>query len=160
MVAVTGDIHAFFTGTPRNPAAPEEGIVEFVCGSISSGTYREMLVSKAMSTPSLRAFGAQALAENVGKFLTDSRLRPNPHLAHALVDGHGYGVLEVSGDKIVATQYSTDEENAVKRPGSLTQSLDDMFEETVFVTKTGSPDLYLVEDGAEKRWDAETMSWV
>ena len=160
VVAVTGDIHAFFTGSPRNPAAPGQGIVEFVCGSISSGTYKELLVSKAMSTPSLRAIGAQLLAENVHFFLTDPGQRPNPHLAHARVDGHGYGVLEVSGDKIVATQYSTDEENAVKHPDSLSESLDEMFTEMVFVTKAGSPDVYLLEDGTEKRWDAETMSWV
>src|SRR5262249_24481276 len=63
VVAITGDIHACFAGTPSADAAGTKKIVEFVGTSITSATFKSELVAQVKSDPVLsQVAGADLLA--------------------------------------------------------------------------------------------------
>ena len=53
VVAITGDIHAFFAGTPSVIGDPSRKIVEFVTSSISSTTFQRILQNQVETDPVL-----------------------------------------------------------------------------------------------------------
>lgn len=157
MVAVTGDIHAFFTGALRT-LDNAKGFTEFVCGGISSGTYKTLLVNTARNSPTLAAAGAVALAIGVGDFLTDPDVKANPHLAYQAFDKNGYATLVADGVKLEATYHAISEEDVAK--AELSDGYAGHFTDTVFRVNAGSIELLLVEGDSTKRWDHASNAWV
>ena len=100
LVAVTGDIHAFFVGVPSEG---EASLVEFVTGAVSSSTYKTLLVNQAESDPDPVAAGVSVLAEQVGQFLTAKQGKANRHLAHQAFDKQGFMTFELDGERFDAT---------------------------------------------------------
>ncbi|MBX3185263.1 MAG: alkaline phosphatase D family protein [Polyangiaceae bacterium] len=157
MVLVTGDIHAFFTGALRNQAGTG-GLTEFVCSGVSSGTYQTLLVRTAQRSPTLAAAGAVGLALGVGQFLTDTNIKPNPHLAYQAFDRNGYATFELDGAQLNAWYHAITEEDVATK--DLPRALERHFSTRHFQRDVGSQELYLVEGDGRKRWDHASCLWV
>lgn len=158
VVAVTGDIHAFFAGTPWARGDRSKRIVEFVTGAISSGSYERLLIQTASADPTLREAGASALALLVEDLLLDTDKATNPHLAHADISRQGFAIVDVDGDALTTTFYAIDE-SEVRSPIAEDRVFE-AFEETRFQVRDGAPTLYREFDGQWRRWDDETLAWV
>ncbi len=127
IVAVTGDIHAFFAGVARNEGDDEKGIVEFVAGAISSASYFELLNATAATISPL----AGGLAANAEALL----MAANPHLDFIDLKRNGYGLFKADGSTLSATYYAIAPENVlkVKAPADLKKA----FAATAFSVKAG-----------------------
>ncbi len=158
VVAVTGDIHAFFAGTPWADSTPDRRIVEFVCGGVSSGTYRTLLRTQAQGDPALVAAGAEALAASIDVFLTSDSTKPNPHLAYAAADVNGYGILTCRADRLSATFFEISEDK-IPIP-KLSGAISTHFEAREFEVRSGESAVYMRRDGEFKRWDPDAFAWV
>lgn len=150
LVAVTGDIHAFFAGVARHPDDKSKALVEFVAGAISSATYYDLLVSTALSISPL----AGALAENAEALLTAA----NPHLAQLSLNQNGYGLFSASADSLNASYFSV-EADAVKK-AKLSGDVKDAFAETAFQVQAGKKILLREANGGTERWDPDMGKWV
>ena len=158
VVAVTGDIHAFFAGTPRSRNDADKRIVEFVTGAVSSGSYERLLIRTAASDPGLREVGAAALALLVEDLLTDPAKATNPHLAFADISRQGMATVEVDAATLRTTFYAIAEEE-VRNPIAEDRVMS-AFEMTRFEVRAGSPELYREFDGTWRRWDDTAIDWV
>ena len=158
VVIVSGDLHCFFAGTPYSNDDPKTRVVEFVTGSLTSTTWQAGLASLA-SDPSLPP-ATKLLASAVPTLLVDPETRPNPHLAFQNLAENGFGVFEVSGDKLVAQLLSLPASAVATAPEQLNGALDGLFSENRFEVDAGAPDLFRDNGGTRERWDIESMSWV
>jgi alkaline phosphatase D len=158
VIAITGDIHAFFASTPWVSDDESAKIIEFVTAAISSGTYQDLLLAQANSNATLREAGAPALAGAVDQILQDPLLRPNPNLAHAVSSRHGYSVIDLDADGFEATFHAI--EKRWVDDDLPADELDEKFESVTFRVEEGSYELYKDIDGEWKRWDSDTMTWV
>ena len=156
LVAVTGDIHAFFAGVPTEGDA---SLVEFVTGAVSSSTYKTLLVNQAQSDPDLIAAGVGVLAEQVGQFLTAKQGQANTHLAHQAFDKQGCMTLVLDGQHLETTFWSIDEEESSRRFEGDDEALDALFDTTRFRVERDDKTLYKYVDGAWLQWVPETMEW-
>ncbi|WP_437590969.1 alkaline phosphatase D family protein [Sorangium sp. So ce1000] len=159
VVAITGDVHAFYAGTPGLHGDPTKKIVELVGGAVSSASFREILTSQVSGDPTLSALpGAAALALSVDSLLMSTSTKINPHLAHASSHAHGYVVVEASGQELVADMRSIEaaeaETDYSERSGDL------KIGSKRFRALPGESELYLDDDGAWKRWDLSTQKWI
>jgi alkaline phosphatase D len=159
-VAVTGDIHSFFAGSPYVAGDMSKRIVEFVAGSISSSTYRTLLQRQAASTPALVEAGAADLAAVVDKFLTDSTAKPNPHLAWLDLADNGYASVVADGKTFSVTFRSIPEATVETAPGKLSGTLDSQFTDTEFKVDSGNPTVQQKRDGKWQSWDPAKFAWV
>lgn len=157
VVAVTGDIHAFFAGTPWVESDPSKRIVEFVTGAISSGSYKTLLMNTAASDPALAAAGAVALAASADQFIMDPVNRPNPNLGYANVDENGFMILEADAGQLTTTFYAIAEKHGGEEE---VEGLSDLFSVTRFRVDAGSTDLWMEDEGTWKRWDPAAFDWV
>jgi len=158
VVALTGDIHAFYAGVPGTNDDPSKHIVEFVGSAISSGTYATLLVLQVAADPTLSATpGASDLAGNIDQLLRGTGT--NRHLAHADSARNGFVTVELDGVEMLTTYHAIDEANIFV---DLTKSADlaSKFTTTRFKVETGKPDLLKEINGAWKRWDPATNSYV
>lgn len=158
VVALTGDIHAFYAGVPGLNVDPSKRIVELVGSSVSSGTYASLLVSQVAADPTLSATpGASDLAGNIDELLRGTGT--NPHLAHADSARNGIVTVELDGAELVATFHATEEANTFM---DFTTSADlaSKFTTTRFKVEAGKPDLLKEIDGAWKRWDPASNNYV
>ena len=158
VVAITGDIHAFFAGTPWVRGDRDRRIVEFVTGAVSSGSYERLLVKTAASDPTLRDAGASALALLVEDLLLDVDKATNPHLAYADISRQGLAIVDVDAASLTTTFYAIDERE-VRAPVADADVLA-KFAETRFQTRAGASDLYREFDGQWRRWDDVLLDWV
>ena len=159
VVIVSGDLHCFFAGTPYVGGAPEQRVVEFVTGSITSTTWQDGLTSLATSDPSLPA-ETKLIAANIGSLLTSPITHPNPHLAWQNLSDNGFAVLEVGAEQLVATLYSIATKAIATAPSNLAGPVADLFGEQRFEVPAGQRDLLREEDGVRQRWDIESVSWI
>jgi alkaline phosphatase D len=160
VVAVTGDIHAFFAGTPTTNDGKKK-IVEIVGGAISSTTYVDILLGTVASDPVLSGVvGADMLAKNVDALLLAKNTKINPFMGFANSTANGYVVVEAGSKELVATlrmiagnqvgnDFSGQEENLAKFTKTAT-----------FKTIAGESELYQQLDGAWKKWDPTTQAWI
>jgi alkaline phosphatase D len=160
VVAITGDIHAFFAGTPAVRGDNTKKIVEFVTGAISSATYQELLVGQANAVPALRDAGVAALALGVKAFLTDTDSRANPHLGYVDVTHQGFALVSLDSNVLETTFFAVDQALAGEHLGDGSDTLDANFSETRFRVESGSSELYQEINGVWLRWDMEAMAWV
>jgi len=159
VVAVTGDVHAFFASSTPSDNDPDSKIPEFVTGAISSATYQRLLAEKAGRDPDLAAAGAAELALLIKTFLQDPVLTPNPHLAHANVTNHGFAVVDVASDALEVTMYGIDQNKTEEHLGDAPEDLDDAFEQSRFRVELDSTELYGEINGEWKAWDPEEADW-
>src|ERR1041384_7678056 len=89
VVIVSGDLHCFFAGTPYADEDPEQRVVEFVTGSLTSTTWLDGLSALAESNPSLPP-ETKFIAASIPTLLVDSDTRPNPHLAWQNLADNGF----------------------------------------------------------------------
>lgn len=159
VVAITGDIHAFFAGTPFAWAGDSEGnrVVEFVTSSVSSSVYSSILVSQVQADPALSQVpGIEAFAQGITDLLTAGA---NPNLGFAEARMHGFTVVEVSGAEL-RVDVHMHPESIVSTNLYDSGSLANQFQLERFRVLPGSRDLYRDFEGAWMRWDPATRAWV
>jgi alkaline phosphatase D len=160
VVAITGDIHAFYAGNPTVDGDPDRRIVELVTGSISSGTFRSLLVSQVESDPVLsNTPGAAGLADAIDTLFRQSGV--NPHLAHADSSHHGFATVELDGAELVATYHVLAEADVLADLSDLPAAeLAAKFTTVRFKVEAGKPDLFKEDDGQWQRWDPAQGAYV
>jgi alkaline phosphatase D len=158
VVAITGDIHAFYAGTPTVNDDATKKIVEFVGSSMSSKTFKEELVSQVASDPVLSTVeGSEALAGIIDVFLRND---VNPALAYANSGANGFCVAEVSAEEIVVTMHQIPAAEVMTNYTGRETELTDKIKQVRFKTVAGAHELYMEQDGAWKMWDPTTQAWV
>ena len=150
VVAVTGDIHAFFAGLARHPDDEQKAVLEFVAGAISSATYFDLLKATALSVSPLAA----SLADNADALLTAA----NPHLAQLELKQNGYGVFMASGEALDVKYYAIDAQKITQE--KLSGKIADAFAETAFKVAAGKKELLRTNKGKSERWDPDAGKWV
>lgn len=159
VVALTGDIHAFFAGTPFAVGGAAEGnrVVELVTGAISSSSYRTLLVRQVQADPALSGVpGVEAFAMGIRDLLQGG---PNPCMGFADPGMHGFGVVTAGADELLVDLHMIAEDQVQ------TQRYDDPglagdFTVESFRVVAGSRDLYRMMSGDWRRWDPATQQWV
>lgn len=160
VVAITGDIHAFYAGVPGTNDDPTQRIAEFVTSGMSSGTFRSQLVLQVAADPVLSMTdGASMLAESIDSLLRDTGF--NRHLAHADSSRNGFVSIELDGAETVATYHAIAEEEVfIDHEAMPAAELSAKFETTRFKVEAGKRELFMEIAGAWKRWDADTNRFV
>lgn len=159
VVAITGDIHAFYAGTPMVGGDPSKKIVEFVTGAVSSTSFETILVLQVASDPTLSALpGADALAASIDDLLTG--VGTNPHLGFAESKSHGFVALEVDGAELRATLHMLDEDVSLSDYAGRDGELAALFKTEKFKVEAGKRELLREIGGAYKRWDPASNAWV
>lgn len=158
VVALTGDIHAFYAGIPGTHADPSKHIVEFVTSGISSGSFATLLVLQVAADPTLSATpGAADLAGNIDQLFRGTGT--NRHLAHADSSRNGFATVELDGAEMVTT-YHVIEEADVLVDFTASADLAGKFTTVRFKVEAGKPDLLKEINGAWKRWDPTSNDYV
>jgi alkaline phosphatase D len=159
LVAVTGDLHAFFAGTPHPPGDPSARIVEFVAGSVSSTPWLPTIERVIENDPTIPREAA-TLALAVETLLRDSEARPNPHIGWLDLKNNGYALLVAGPDALETTIVTLHVEFVRRPPSRLSEAFDSHFQKFQFRVPAGSRDLEQSIDGEWRRWDLEAMRWV
>ena len=158
VVAIAGDIHAFFAGTPWVRGDRSKRIVEFVGGALSSGSYQTLLLRTAQADPGLRDANAPLLALLVEDLLIGDDPATNAALGYANMSHNGFSIAEVNAANFDVTYYTTPEANI--REEMSDAALDEAFEVHRFRVNEGEKELYREIDGQFRRWDPDTFGWV
>jgi alkaline phosphatase D len=158
VVIVSGDLHCFFAGTPYAGDDPQQRVVEFVTGSLTSTTWLDGLTALA-SDPSLPP-ETKLIAAGLGSLFVDPDTRPNPHLAFENLADNGFAVFEVSADTLSAQLLSIPTSVVATPTDQLAGALDDFFSEQRFEVAAGAADLFRDNGGTRERWDIPSMSWL
>ncbi|WP_437928867.1 alkaline phosphatase D family protein [Sorangium sp. So ce291] len=159
VVAITGDIHAFFAGTVGLSGDPTKKIVEFVGGAVSSAPFRELLTGQVAGDPVLSAVpGAALLAAGIDDLITSTETKINPHVAHANSNANGYVVVEASADELLVDMRSI--AAADVQTDYTTKRGDLKVKRKRFRTLAGESDIYLDDGGTWKRWDPSRQMWI
>lgn len=160
VVALTGDIHAFYAGVPGLNDDPKQHITELVTSGMSSGTFRTQLVLQVAADPILSmTAGASELADSIDTLFT--KTGTNRHLAHADSSHNGFMTVELDGQAIIATYFAIAEPDIfVDLESKPAEELAAKFTTVRFKVEAGSRELYKEIAGAWKRWDYDTYSYV
>ncbi len=161
LVAITGDIHAFYTGTPWADGNEAQRIVEFVTSSITSASFKEILEITVATNPLLANFAEAALlVAAVDDLLGSSALKTNRHLGYARSDLHGFMMVELDGTKLDTTYHQLPREALMTDSSGNVGALAGMVTMERFRVNAGERELYRDIDGEWRRWDPTTMAWV
>lgn len=129
LVALTGDIHAFYAGELHldfdNPGATPIG-VEYVTAGISSSPVQEITQNVVDNNQALQDYGLADLVPQFDQILQSS----NPHYKYAKSFAHGISVIDVSAAEIKVTFLNI--------PDVKTKDWDGSVERASFVTTSGS----------------------
>jgi alkaline phosphatase D len=158
VVAITGDIHAFFAGTPFASGGPAEGnrLVELVTGAISSTTYRSILVSQVQADPNLASVpGIEAFAMGIDALLMGG---PNPAMGFCDPGKHGFAVVTAGASELLVDFHMLPE-NHVTTSRYDDAGLANDFTTERFRVAAGSRDLYRWIGGEWRVWDPSTRQW-
>jgi alkaline phosphatase D len=159
VVALTGDIHAFFAATPMVRDDPNRKIVEFVGSSVSSLAFQSLLRAQVESDPTLSMVsGADMLAGAIRDLLLLPS-GPNAHLGYADVTSHGWALVELDGAALHATFFAHDEPEVFVEHYA-DADLDALFTATRFRVLAGTRELEQDFGGTWRRWDAIARQWV
>ncbi|MCA9704411.1 MAG: alkaline phosphatase D family protein [Myxococcales bacterium] len=159
VVAITGDIHAFYAGTPFGVSGASDGsrLVEFVTGSVSSSSYSSILVRQVQADPNLSSVpGIEAFALGIADLLQGG---PNPCMAFAETTQHGFAMLTADANELLV-EFHMHPESLVTMDRYEDGGLAGQFAIERFRVEAGSRDLYRDFDGMWMRWDPMTRSWV
>ena len=160
VVALTGDIHAFYAGVPGTNADPSKRITELVTSGLSSGTFQTQLILQVAADPVLSVTsGAAELAANIDPLFLDTG--SNKHLAHAQSEVNGFTTVELDGTQLIATFHEMAEQDIFidmeKMPAA---ELAKKFTTVRFKVEAGKRELFKESNGAWVRWDYDSYSWV
>lgn len=160
VVAITGDIHAFYAATPTAGADTGKKIVELVGSSVSSGTFKSLIKGQVAADPVLSSIPAAMLLADV----VDSLLKGkhNPTLAHADSASNGFVVVDISATELLASYHGIVEAEVTKdHSKDDDKKLDALFKVTTFKTVAGEHELYKKQDdGGFKKWDIATQTYI
>jgi alkaline phosphatase D len=159
LVVVSGDLHAFFAGTPYAADDVKTRVIELIAGSITSATWLASIRQVIAQDPSLPSEVA-LLAELVGTLLTDADTRANPHIGWLDLESNGYAVLSAGPDELGMTAYTLPATLVTTPPHALSAPLDTLMSATRFRVRAGSRELEQLFDAAWKRWDRDEMRWL
>ena len=160
VVAVTGDIHAFFAGTPTTNDGKKK-IVEFVGGAVSSTTYVDILLGTVATDPVLSSVaGADMLAKGIDGLLLAKDTKVNPFLGFANSSANGYIVVEAGAKELVVSMHMIAGNQIGKDFSGDEATLAKFFKVATFKTITGESELYQQLDGAWKKWDPTTQAYI
>ena len=160
VVAVTGDIHAFFAGTPTTSDGKKK-IVEFVGGAVSSGTYVDLLLGTVRGDPVLSTVtGADMLAKQIDTLLLSKDPKTNPFLGFANSTSHGYMVVEAGAKELVTTMTLIPGNQVGTDYTDKEATLAKFIKQLTFKTMVGESELYQQISGAWKKWDPTTQEWI
>ncbi len=159
VVAITGDIHAFYAGLPGAAEDRSQGIIEFVTSSISSGTFRTLLVRQVAADPILSSTaGASDLAGAIDELFSDG---VNPHLAYADSTRNGFATVELDGTELITTYHKIAEDEVSIDPAGLSdEEIAAKFTTEKFRVEAGQRELYRDNNGTWQRWDPATNRYV
>jgi alkaline phosphatase D len=161
MVAITGDIHAFYATTPYVEGDPEQRIIEFITSSVTTQSFKEILEVAVATNPALSSFPEAALlVEALDSLLTSSSLKTNPHFAYARSDLHGFTMIELDGATLDATYHQVGRDYLFTDYSGDLGALLAAFVTERFRVNAGERELYRDFDGEWRRWDRESVSWV
>ena len=158
-VVLSGDLHAFFAGTPCLPDDPSVRVVELTTGSVSSMTWLdaiEGILSQDASLP----MNVGLLVQNIDSLLANKVNRPNPHLAFQELRRNGYSIIEVGAEELTMALHTISSADVATPPEEIESELDDLFEITRFRTRAGSADLEREEGDAYLTWSMDEMEFV
>ena len=159
VVAITGDIHAFYAGTPMVAGDPNKKIVEFVTGAISTATFKSLLKGQVASDPTLGSLpGVDALVDSFDLLLTGTTT--NTHLGFADSGRQGFASIEVDGAELRTTFHMLDEAVSMTDYEGKDDQLAPLFRIERFKVAAGTRDLQRDFDGVYKTWDPNTRTWV
>jgi len=158
VVVFTGDLHAFFAGTPYPSGAPDSRVVEFVAGSVSSTTWLTGIQMVIASEPTLPP-GAALLAGLVGTLLQDPETKPNPHLAWLELRRNGYALVQAGADAIEVDLVLLRAGTITVPPAEVSSDVESLFTPVRFRVRPGTRDLEQLIEGTYRVWDRDTMSW-
>jgi alkaline phosphatase D len=159
LVVVTGDLHAFFAGTPYPEGDTSARVIELIAGSAASTPWLTTIERIIETDPTIPPEAA-LLARSVGSLLLDDDARPNPHIGYCDLESNGYALVTVGSERLEATLYTIDDSLLARRPEDLTGTLDGYFQPVRFRVPSGSRDLEQEVGGNFRRWDLEQMRWV
>jgi alkaline phosphatase D len=145
LVVVTGDLHSFFAGTTGTPFG--DRVIEFMCGAVSSSTYRAILEGSGLSIPGIDIGIAAGLLLEAG----------NPHLAYQELISNGFGVVEASGETLAVTFHQIPFDK-LPEP-HLEGELSEHFHSERFRVAAGSARIERQVDGEWRSWDATNGRW-
>jgi alkaline phosphatase D len=158
VVAITGDIHAFYAATPNVNDDISKRIIEFVGSSVTSSTFREELITQIASDPALASIpGLDLLAKNVDDLMATPI---NPHLGFAKSDKNGFIIVEAGSTELVATYHMIPSNDAQIDYTADVSGLESKVSKARFKTVAGENNLYRDFNGVWKRWDQETLTYV
>ncbi len=130
LVAITGDIHAFYAGELHvdfdNPGAKPVG-VEYITAGISSSPAQEITATAVKGLDPNDAYGLSGLVPDFDKILTGT----SPHYKYAKSFAHGIAIMDVNGSADIQVTFL--EVADVK-----TKDWDGTFTTTKFKTASGS----------------------
>lgn len=161
MVALTGDIHGFYAGTPFANDDPERRIIELTASSVTSASFKQILQITVDTNPALANFPtAGLLVEAIDSILGSTTAQTNRHLAYAQSDLYGFIIVELDGATLDATynQILVDE-LLTDQSGDLS-GLESTLTTERFRVNAGERELYRDFNGEWRRWDRATMTWV
>lgn len=159
VVAFTGDLHAFFAGTPYATDDETARVIEFVSGSVSSTTWLKAIRQIIESDPTIPPEAA-FIAELVGPLLLAEDTRPNPHIGWLDLERNGYALASAGPDALEVTLFTIDESDVRRSPGSLSEPLDALFRAEEFRVPEGERELERKIADQWRRWDRESLKWV
>lgn len=164
VVAITGDIHSFFAGTPFAQEGAAEGnrVVELVVGAVSSTPYSSILVRQVQADPGLSSVpGIEAFALGIKDLLQGG---PNPQMGYANPAQQGFAVVQASSDELLVEFFMHPEELKEQmrydETGVADGGLAGEFDIERFRVVPGSRDLFREIEGAWAQWDPATRTWV
>jgi alkaline phosphatase D len=161
VVAITGDIHAFYAGVPSVDGAPAQRIREFVTSGITSKCFRDEVKGQVESDPVLSTVPTAALlADLIDTLLQDKPTQINPGLAFANSAGNGFAIVELDGAQMVVTMHQCSPESVLEDSSSDGATAAKLFKPVRLRAVAGDPELYRDFDGSWKRWDTTTLEWV
>lgn len=161
MIAITGDIHAFYASTPFVTDDPEQRITEFVTSSVTSSSFKEILAVTVQTNPALASFPeAMLLVEALDSLLGAAGAKTNPHLGYARSDLHGFVMVELDGATFDATYNQIEMSYLLDDYGDRISELVGAFTIERFRVNAGERELYRDFDGEWRRWDRDTMTWI
>lgn len=159
VVAVTGDIHAFYAGTPTTNDGKKK-IVEFVGGAVSSGTFVDLLLGTVRSDPVLSTVaGADLLAKNIDGLFLSKDPQINPYLGFANSTANGYMLVEAGAKELVATMHMIPGSRVTTDFSGQEDTLTPFIKTASFKTITGESEIYQQLEGAWKKWDPTKQTW-
>jgi alkaline phosphatase D len=158
LVAITGDIHAFFAATPFARPGADARLPEFAVGSISSNAMQPLVLHQVRTDPTLSSVpGAESLAAALADLFMLSG-GPNAHLGFADISSHGYAIAEVEAGELRTTFYGYPYERVHEQLYG-DGELEPLIHTNRFRVVAGSRDLHRERNGAWQRWNPSTRQW-